>query len=171
VSEAHNEARSIGRAAHRERERLFLESKRIQGMLRAALGIVESETAATSDPSFPCPHPSLSRNLRCQCRLRSSGPGPWRRRRSNSRPRVGRPGGAAGAPTVELEPEIERGVRPRPRTSTAGRAGTRASSSHSRRCPTRSPEPEARQEPAAPVGEPALQPTQGGGSREFDWGE
>src|SRR5215831_3406651 len=45
VQEAHNEARAIGRSAQAERERLFVESKRIEGMLRGALGMIESEIA------------------------------------------------------------------------------------------------------------------------------
>ncbi len=38
--EAHAEARAIGREAHAERERLHLESRRIEAMLRAALGVI-----------------------------------------------------------------------------------------------------------------------------------
>jgi len=41
VAEAHQEARSITRAAHTERERLFAEVRRVQTLLRAALGLVE----------------------------------------------------------------------------------------------------------------------------------
>jgi cell division initiation protein len=41
VSEAHHEARSITRAAAGERERLFAEVRRIETLLRAALGMVE----------------------------------------------------------------------------------------------------------------------------------
>ena len=55
VQEAHNEARAVGRAAHAERERLFVESKRIEGMLRAALGLIETETAAISAKPEPVP--------------------------------------------------------------------------------------------------------------------
>jgi cell division initiation protein len=50
VQEAHNEARAIGRNAQSERERLFVESKRIEGMLRGALGMIESETAPAPAP-------------------------------------------------------------------------------------------------------------------------
>jgi cell division initiation protein len=56
VQEAHNEARAIGRSAQSERERLFVESKRIEGMLRAALGIIESQTAPAS-AAVPAPVP------------------------------------------------------------------------------------------------------------------
>ena len=41
VAEAHQESRSITRAAQSERERLFAESRRVETLLRAALGIVE----------------------------------------------------------------------------------------------------------------------------------
>jgi cell division initiation protein len=41
VAEAHQEARSIVRAAQSERERLFAESRRVETLLRAALGMVE----------------------------------------------------------------------------------------------------------------------------------
>ncbi len=44
IAEAHGEGRSITRAAQNERERLFAESRRVEALLRAALGIVE-ETA------------------------------------------------------------------------------------------------------------------------------
>jgi hypothetical protein len=51
VQEAHNEARAVGRSAHAERERLFVESKRIEGLLRGALGLMEAENAAMSAPA------------------------------------------------------------------------------------------------------------------------
>jgi cell division septum initiation protein DivIVA len=41
VSEAHQEARSVTRTALNERERLFAESRRVETLLRAALGMVE----------------------------------------------------------------------------------------------------------------------------------
>jgi DivIVA domain-containing protein len=41
VAEAHQESRSIMRAAQAERERLFAESRRVETLLRAALGMVE----------------------------------------------------------------------------------------------------------------------------------
>jgi cell division septum initiation protein DivIVA len=59
VAEAHQESRSITRAAQSERERLFAEARRVEALLRAALGIVEersqtearSEEVARDDPS------------------------------------------------------------------------------------------------------------------------
>jgi cell division initiation protein len=48
--EAHSEARAIGREAHAERERLHVESRRIEAMLRAALGVIaESHDAPTAE--------------------------------------------------------------------------------------------------------------------------
>jgi cell division septum initiation protein DivIVA len=41
VAEAHQESRSITRTAQNERERLFAESRRVETLLRAALGMVE----------------------------------------------------------------------------------------------------------------------------------
>ncbi len=62
VAEAHQESRSITRAAQGERDRLFAESRRVETLLRAALGIVveRSHTEAPADevvheepPSWP----------------------------------------------------------------------------------------------------------------------
>jgi cell division initiation protein len=50
VAEAHQEARSVTRAAQTERERLFAEARRIETLLRAALGMVE-ETKQGGAPS------------------------------------------------------------------------------------------------------------------------
>ena len=52
VAEAHQEGRSIIRTAQTERERLFAESRRVETLLRAALGIVEEAEAASSE-SWP----------------------------------------------------------------------------------------------------------------------
>jgi cell division septum initiation protein DivIVA len=41
VAEAHHESRSITRAAQGERDRLFVEVRRVETLLRAALGMVE----------------------------------------------------------------------------------------------------------------------------------
>jgi cell division initiation protein len=45
VAEAHGEARSIMRAAQNERERLFGEARRVEALLRAALGMVDESKA------------------------------------------------------------------------------------------------------------------------------
>lgn len=52
VAEAHNEARSITRTAQNDRERLFAEARRVQALLRAALGMVDEadrENSAVAD--------------------------------------------------------------------------------------------------------------------------
>ena len=61
VAEAHHESRSITRSAQGERDRLFAEARRVESLLRAALGIVEershTETSGDADheepPSWP----------------------------------------------------------------------------------------------------------------------
>jgi cell division initiation protein len=47
VAEAHHESRSITRAAQGERQRLFAEVRRIETLLRAALGMVEESRVET----------------------------------------------------------------------------------------------------------------------------
>jgi cell division septum initiation protein DivIVA len=49
ISEAHQEARSITRAALTERERLFAEARRVETLLRSALGMVEEVGKAPED--------------------------------------------------------------------------------------------------------------------------
>ena len=51
ISEAHQEARSITRAALTERERLFAEARRVETLLRSALGMVEEAGKATEEAS------------------------------------------------------------------------------------------------------------------------
>jgi cell division initiation protein len=67
VAEAHQEARSVTRAAQGERERLFAEVRRIETLLRAALGMVEetrselpaeSPAAASSEVPAGLPAPA-----------------------------------------------------------------------------------------------------------------
>jgi cell division septum initiation protein DivIVA len=41
LSEAHSEARSVTRNAHGERQRLHAEARRVEALLRAALGMIE----------------------------------------------------------------------------------------------------------------------------------
>jgi cell division septum initiation protein DivIVA len=52
VAEAHQESRSITRGAQAERERLFAEVRRVETLLRAALGMVE-ESRVTPGDSWP----------------------------------------------------------------------------------------------------------------------
>jgi cell division initiation protein len=46
ISEAHGEARAIGRTAQAERERLLAESQRIRALLRSALGVLDEGAGA-----------------------------------------------------------------------------------------------------------------------------
>jgi cell division septum initiation protein DivIVA len=58
ISEAHQEARSITRTALGERERLFAEARRIELLLRSALGMVDAskeEASIPAPPSTPAP--------------------------------------------------------------------------------------------------------------------
>ena len=50
--EAHSEARAVGREAHAKRERLYVESRRIEAMLQAALGVI-AESQAAPEPEAP----------------------------------------------------------------------------------------------------------------------
>src|SRR6478752_4395610 len=54
IAEAHQEARSVTRAAQAERERLFAEVRRVETLLRAALGLVEE--TRTELPTEPGPN-------------------------------------------------------------------------------------------------------------------
>jgi cell division initiation protein len=48
LSEAHQEARSVLRSAQAERSRLFSEARRVEALLRAALGMVEESAVEPS---------------------------------------------------------------------------------------------------------------------------
>jgi cell division initiation protein len=50
VAEAHQEARSVLRGAQSERERLVIEARRVETLLRAALGLVEEGGALANWP-------------------------------------------------------------------------------------------------------------------------
>ena len=50
LAEAHHEARSIERSAQAERERLVGEARRIEGLLRAALGVIEAGSISDEAP-------------------------------------------------------------------------------------------------------------------------
>ena len=83
VLEAHSEARAIVRKAQNQREQLMTEARRIEGMLRAALGNVEEGTSRgaaelTSAPEqrrsrLPCRARRCRRPPRSTCRRRSGG--------------------------------------------------------------------------------------------------
>jgi cell division initiation protein len=50
IAEAHNDARSVARNAQAERDRLMSEARRVEGFLRAALGLVDEAAAASPEP-------------------------------------------------------------------------------------------------------------------------
>ena len=58
IREAHNEARAISRAAQSRRERLLVESKRIEGLMRAALGVMELDSAPVAEALPPAAVPA-----------------------------------------------------------------------------------------------------------------
>jgi cell division initiation protein len=53
VAEAHGEARSIMRTAQNERERLFGEARRVEALLRAALGMLDESRSEPLDEGTP----------------------------------------------------------------------------------------------------------------------
>ena len=53
LAEAHQEARSITRSAQNQRERLFAEARRVEVLLRGALGIVEESQKPLDVPAVP----------------------------------------------------------------------------------------------------------------------
>src|SRR4051812_15923965 len=58
VAEAHGEARSVTRAAQAERERLFAEARRVETLLRAALGMIgETSVPAQEGEQQPAATP------------------------------------------------------------------------------------------------------------------
>jgi cell division initiation protein len=57
MAEAHQEARSIMRSAQAERERLFAEARRVEVLLRGALGIVEESVHPVETVAVPAEAP------------------------------------------------------------------------------------------------------------------
>jgi len=58
IAEAHQEARSVTRGAQSERERLFTEVRRVETLLRAALGMVEeTRNELPASPAAPAAEP------------------------------------------------------------------------------------------------------------------
>ena len=63
VNEAHQEARSVTRAAQAERERLVMEARRVETLLRSALGVVEETRQAPPDAKENWPERSDTREF------------------------------------------------------------------------------------------------------------
>lgn len=58
LAEAHNEARSVTRNAEGERHRLHAETRRIEALLRGALGMIEESAVVVVEPEVTePPHP------------------------------------------------------------------------------------------------------------------
>ena len=108
VAEAHHESRSITRAAQGERERLFAESRRVETLLRAALGIVEETSHAAR---------SGGRGRR---RRAAELAEPREHARSSRRSRIG--GRRARGRSRAVQHGVERRT---PRTTSRGRQGLR----------------------------------------------
>jgi cell division initiation protein len=60
MAEAHQEARSIMRSAQAERERLFAEARRVEVLLRGALGIVEESVHPVEVLAVPAEEPAAA---------------------------------------------------------------------------------------------------------------
>jgi cell division initiation protein len=57
LSEAHNEARAVTRHAEGERHRLHAETRRVEALLRGALGMIEESAAVGDAPDVEQPRP------------------------------------------------------------------------------------------------------------------
>jgi cell division initiation protein len=57
LAEAHNDARAVTRTAEAERHRLHAETRRIEALLRGALGMIEETAAVDAEPEPAEPHP------------------------------------------------------------------------------------------------------------------
>ena len=175
VSEAHNEARAIGRSAHAERERLFVESKRIEGMLRGALGLMETESAAMSAPALvhepvaePVPAPE---------------PVPVHEPEADPEPVVDQVPAAfvPPAPVEQPAPEpvvyaLPPAVEPEPEPEIESEYGWAREDTREFEPISALPKPERaldhhHDQPPLPVAEPVLERIPGSGSHDFDWGE
>jgi cell division initiation protein len=141
ISEAHIESRAIARAAHAQRETLLIEARRVEAMLRAALGVMEDGRPAAPSISgveraVPEPAPVPLPPVLDDDRGESDAAMPWGRDDTREFEPVG---AAPAVPSVAAaEPD------------------------HSRT------EAEESDEPAP---EPVLERVPGRESRDFDWGE
>jgi hypothetical protein len=156
VQEAHNEARAIGRNAQSERERLFVESKRIEGMLRGALGMIESETAAAPAPvPVAAPVPAAVEEPAVEA---EPVPAP-----------VEEP---APQPAVEALPVVSE-AKPEPEVDSEYGWAREDTREFEPIALGEEPEPDDHHIDEEPqlVSEPVLERIPGAGSRDFDWGE
>jgi cell division initiation protein len=179
VQEAHNEARAIGRSAHAERERLFVESKRIESMLRGALGLMEAEMASVSTPA-PVHEPAAEP-------APASEPIPVHEPEPDPEPVVEHvpaafvPPAPVEQPAPEPDPApvvyaLPPAVEPEPEPEVESEYGWAREDTREfepiSAVPQLEPEPaHLHSQPPLPVTEPVLERIPGVGSRDFDWGE
>jgi hypothetical protein len=181
--EAHSEARAVGREAHAERERLHVESRRIEGMLRAALSVIaerqelpEPEAskappapAKPAEPEEPPATPAVEAEVAAE--------GPMMRSMPPVLDVVDPPVPPAPIEKV-LPPPSEDDLPgwPREREDTAEFEPIVAAEAGQ----THHTEPESmhhaeagheHDQAADSHSEPVLEPISGNGSRDFDWGE
>jgi hypothetical protein len=171
VSEAHNEARAIGRAAHSERERLLIESRRIEGMLRGALGIIEE---GTSEPS-PVPAPAAGPTTVAEPKLDPSEPPAPVAMTPDPVPAVALAPEPQAVAEAQPEPVAEAENEPGPMVA-AGAKSYGWTREDTREfdpiTPVDGPDDhEPPEEEAERDSGPVLEPIRGAGSRDFDWGE
>jgi cell division initiation protein len=169
--EAHSEARAVGREAHAERERLHLESRRIEGMLRAALGVI-AENQAAPRPDAPVKavvpaEPVVAPEVKSEAEVSAI----------HAMPPVPEVADPPPPPT-----RAEKALPPPTEDDLPGWPVEREDTAEFE--PIAAPEPEAIQslesaaahepEPDHDDGsrsEPVFERISGGGSRDFDWGE
>ncbi len=174
--EAHSEARSIGRKAFEERERLQMDSRRIEAMLRSALSVIGEgasapvkEVSTPVEASVPAPLPM---------------PAPTPAAATTEEPAVRAILPMPPVPEIIDTPvppaPVERVLPPPPdedlpgwsreREDTAEFEPIAAASSE----PVHAPEPEPvleHEESEVSHPQPVLEQVSGNGSRDFDWGE
>jgi cell division septum initiation protein DivIVA len=164
ITEAHNESRAIGRSAHAQREALLIEARRIEAMLRSALGVIQEGTSPTPAPD-PAVEPTAEPAVEEAAEPEAVSPEPV-------------PAPIALPPVLDEQPE------PDDHVSEWGREDTREFEPIALRPAEEAPvaaEPEPEHEadfdaPAAhleeaPQPQQILQPVPGRESRDFDWGE
>jgi cell division septum initiation protein DivIVA len=160
ITEAHHESRAIGRAAHAQREALLIEARRIEAMLRAALGVIEEGTGPT-----PAAQPAVGAKPVELPPVLDGRPAPAKQEI-----------GWAREDTREFEPIAVEPVAPEPIVAPSREAPAAEVETRPEPAPEPLPEPEHQaQGESEPGNESAAQPVlhsvPGRESRDFDWGE
>jgi hypothetical protein len=140
--EAHSEARAIVRKAQAEREQLMIESRRIEGMLRAALGNVADGMAQPALPESLAPA-------------------------SEERPSLEAAIAPVSAPDKHLPPPTQEDMPGWPREDTDEFGAVPPNEGAQAQMPSEAPQEPAPGNPPRPI----LERIPGAGSADFDWGE